>query len=254
MSTVTALQILTPAFQNLGVFQQGQSVPSAMADDAFKRLNRMLGGWALQSLTIPTETRDVFTLTAGKGGPSNAYSIGVGGDFNTDKPPSSSSITGVGLVLGGVLPAVEIPRVLYTNDAYRSIAIKELPNALFTGLYYNPTYATAFGTINLWPVPTTPLHQLVLYHQSPLTSFVDLTTPYSLPLGYEEALVYNLERRLAGPYGRALPADDLQLAASGMRLLKRANVALTDMPNDFAGGGRGALYDINVGGPHNGAA
>lgn len=251
MSTVTALDILTAAFVQLNVFQVGSSIGAPQSDDAFKRLNRMLGGWALQNLTIPNVTRDVFALIAGKGGPSNPYSIGVGGTLNTDKPPSQSSITAVGLLLGGTTPAVEVPRVLYTDDAYNRIAIKELSNSLFTGLYYNATFATAFGTVNLWPVPDNTLHSLVLYHESPLTSFVDLVTPYSLPIGYEEALVYNLERRMAGPYGRAMPPDDLLLANQGMRLIKRNNVNLVDMPNDF-GRDRRWGYDINVGGSHNG--
>ncbi len=248
MSLVTALEIVTASLQNLNVLQQGQSLPNAMADDGFKRLNRMLGQWAVQNLTIPATAGETFPLVAGKGGPSNPYSIGVGGDFNTDKPPSADYISSVKLALGGTAPVVEVPRVLYTRDMYEAIAIKELSNALFTGLYYVPT-ANPLGRINLWPVPDTALHSLVLYHDTPLTSFVDLVTPYSLPMGYDEALIYNLERRLANPYGRAMPADDLALAASGMRLIKRNNVELTDMPNDFGHSRRGG-YDINTGNDH----
>ncbi len=248
MSMVTALEIVTSAFQNLNVFQQGQSVPSAMGDDGFKRLNRMLGQWALQNLTIPATAGETFPLVAGKGGPSKPYSIGPSGDFNTDKPPSADYISSVKLALGGTTPVVEVQRVLYTRDMYEAIAIKELSNAMFTGLYYVPT-ANQLGRINLWPVPDTTLHSLVLYHDTPLTSFADLVTPYSLPLGYDEALIYNLERRLATPYGRQMPADDALLAASGMRLIKRNNVELTDMPNDF-GHSRRNGWDIQTGDYH----
>ena len=252
MSSVVALDLITPAFQNLNVFQQGATIPAAMANDGLLRLNRMLGGWALQQFTIPATVGETFALVAGKGGPSNPYTIGIGGDFNTDRPPSPAYISAVGLLLGGTTPAIEIARNIYTRDAYQAIAIKELSNALFTGLYYTPTKSGTLGVINLWPVPNTPIHSLVLYHDSPLVAFADLsTTSYNLPPGYEEALIYNLERRLATPYGRAMPADDLLLANAGMRLIKRSNVGMLDMPNDFARDRRGG-YDINVGGSHYG--
>ena len=248
--SVVALDLITAAFRNLNVLQQGALVPQPLADDAFKRLNRMMGAWALQPLTIPATVGETYPLVAGKGGPSNPYTIGPGGDFNTDRPPSSDYINGVGLILGGTTPAVEIQRVLYTRDGYQAIAIKELQNALFTGLYYTPTANGLLGLINLWPVPNTPLNSLKLYHDSPLSAFADLNvTTYTFPPGYEEALIYNLERRLANPYGRALPADDLAMAVAGMRLIKRLNVELTDMPNDFGRDPRGG-YDINVGGSH----
>jgi hypothetical protein len=250
--SVVALDLVTAAFQNLNVFQQGASIPNAQANDAFLRMNRMLGIWAAQPFTIPATVGETFALVAGKGGPSNPYTIGIGGDFNTDRPLSPDYISAVGLKLGGTTPAVEIQRALYTRDAYQAIAIKELSSALFTGLYYVPTRSGVLGTINLWPVPNTTLHSLVLYHDSPLVAFADLNaTTYDLPPGYEEAIIYNLERRLATPYGRAMPADDLLLANAGMRLIKRVNVGLLDMPNDFARDRRGG-YNINVGGPHNG--
>ncbi len=248
MNTVVALDLITSAFENLNVWQPGASIPAVDSQGALNRLNRMLGQWALQSFTIPNVTRDVFTLTAGKGGPSNPYSIGPGGDLNTDKPPSSAHITGVGLILGGVSPSVEIARALYTDDGYNAIPIKELPNALFTGLYYNATYTTGFGQVLLWPVPNTNLNSLVLYHESPLVSFADLSaTSYTLPIGYDEALIYNLERRLAGPYGRAMPADDLLMANAGLRLIKRNNVGMSDMPNDFARSRRAGWFNIQTG-------
>ena len=207
--SVTALDVITAAFENLNVFQPGASIPSPDSQGAFNRLNRMVGSWAIQPLTIPATVGETFALVAGKGGPSNPYTIGVGGDFNTDRPPSPDYINGVGLILGGTTPAVEIQRVLYTRDGYQAIAIKELQNALFTGLYYTPTASGLLGLINLWPVPNTTLNSLKLYHDSPLSAFADLNvTTYTFPPGYEEALIYNLERRLANPYGRALPADD----------------------------------------------
>lgn len=250
--SVTALDIVTAAFQNLNVFQQGATVPAPQANDVFLRLNRMISTWATQSTLVPFIARDVFPLVSGKGGPSNPYTIGVGGNFNVTRPTSRKAIQNAGLLLAPVAtsPAVEIQRAIYSDDSYAAISIKELPNALFTGIYYDATYAGGLGTINLWPVPDNALNSLVLYHESPIAQFANLsTTAYTFPDGYEDALIYNLERRIAGPYGRTMSDEDKLLATNGLRLIKRNNVNIVDMPNDFAADVRGG-YDINVGGSH----
>lgn len=241
--SLTAGAIIARAYRGLNMFQGGASIPAFMELDAFDRLNAMMGVWAQQSLTVPAIARDVFALVAGKGGPSNPYTIGVGGDFNTDRPPSQTSITGVGLVMGGTSPVVEIQRTLYTDDGYTSISIKELSNALFTGLYYNPTFAGDLGMVQLWPVPNTNVNSLALYRRRQLTRFANLTTTYDFPPACEEALVYQLEDRLAGPNGRAMPDSDRRLGVAAFDIFQRSNVKLADQMNDFAKDRR-AVYNI----------
>ncbi len=195
----------------------------------------MIGSWAQQNLTIPTIAREVFPLIANKGGPSNPYTIGIGGNLNTARPPNQSSISGVGLLLNTSSPVVEIPRAMLTDDAWEAVQVKELGNPLFTDLYYNPTYTSNLGTINLWPVPDGSQNtSLVLYLQKALTAFADLTTEYDFPPAYEEAMVYNLCRRIAKPWGATLDADVLNMASTSLSLIKRSNVKLTDLPTDPA--------------------
>lgn len=245
---VTALQIITSALTNLNVFQIGQSLPGPQSADGFARLNRMVGQWAQQSLTIPAVSREVFALVSGKGGPSNVYTVGTGGDFNTDRPPSVSSITGVGLLMNSSSPAVEIPRALYTDDQYAAVAVKELASAQFTGVYYNPTFAGALGTINLWPVPNVTTNSLVLYRRRQVAQFADLSaTAYDFPPGYEEALIYQLEFRLAGPHGRTVPDEDRRLGTAAFDTVCHSNVKVSDMRNDITTG-RGGRYWIQSGG------
>lgn len=244
--SVTALAIIKRAYRGLNVFQSGASIPPFMSADALESLNGMLGTWAQLSLTIPAISREIFPLVAGKGGPSNPYTIGTGGNLNTDRPPSQSSITGVGLVMNASTPAVEIARALYTDDAYEAISIKELTNALFTGAYYNPTFTGGFGTIQLWPVPDNAINSLALYRRRQLSSFADLTTSYDFPPGTEDALAYGLEERLAAPTGRAMPASDHALGVAAFDILQRSNVKLSDLANDFAKDRRG-VYNILTG-------
>lgn len=169
----------------------------------------------------------------------NTYTFTVQG---TPVTPATGTITAA--EIDG--QPVEIPRDVITNSAYQSLALKNLPNSLFTGVYYNPTFP--FGTIYVWPRVDTDANQLVLYLPNVFTSFADLSTDYDWPSvpGYAEALQYQLALRLSVPY--KMPASDElhMLARETFGLIKRANNRLNDVANDAAilSSRRGG-YDIN---------
>jgi hypothetical protein len=241
MPTTTARARIASAFEILGVFQPGQSVPADDATAAF-------GAWSLAPLMAPCIAREVFALTADKGGPSDPYTIGPGGDFNTTKP-AANALTGAGLLLGTSDPVVEVPIPIITDDMFQWTSIKELSNAQFTTLYYRATYQDGLGTIILWPVPDTAENSLALYRLTQLTSFLSLTAQYDVPEGYEEAIDYNLAIRLAAPYGRPVTPDISALAVTSLAAVKRANTKPGDVPIDpmFAGSPNGG-YIIQSGG------
>lgn len=319
-SPTTARVLITDAFDTIGAFAPGDALPPEDAQGALGRLNRMMGSWAIQSLTIAATSRNVFGLTSGKG----TYTIGPGGDFDTTRPTMngltgcalllngaisaarSASITSVGNVatvtttvahglsddatvtIHGALPAayngtftidvlstttfsylfeggstpatgtitalptggqtvVEIPRALYTEDAYDAIAIKDLQSGLFTGVYYNPSYFGGLGQVTLWPVPNTALHQLVLYVDAPLSQFSTLDTSYDLPDGAPEAISYNLALRLAAPYGKPITPDVLDFARTSLGTFKRGNVRLSDLASDYPTNTNRGGYNIETG-------
>lgn len=126
----------------------------------------------------------------------------------------------------------EIPRAVITLGAYEAIELKNLPNSLFTNVYYVPSFP--FGQIVLWPRIDTAINQLVLYLQSVFTGFADLDTSYDFPSlpGYAEALQYQLDLRLAPAFGIALRPDLVALARETFGTIKRANMQLTDLPTD----------------------
>lgn len=248
MPSVTGLSLIRDAFGILNVFLPGETPPNDDAQFALRTMNRMIGGWSQRQTFIPVIAREVFDLTANKGGPSNPYTIGVGGNLNTAKPSNQASVVGAAVLLTASDPDVEVPLGLYTDDAYDAIQIKELTSSQPTGLYYNPTYATDRGTINLWPVPDNATNDLVLYLQKAITRFADTSTTYYVPEGYDDALIYNLARRLAGPYGKTLSEEDKQLAVNALGVITRANTKLTDLRNDAIWAGpRPTLYNIETG-------
>ena len=248
----TALALITGAYNKLGVIALGEPLPAALAAEGFRLLNQMMGALQLQTLTKPVQARLVFPLVADKGGPANPYTIGPSGDFNTVRP-TVQDVVGVGLLLAGSTPPIEIPRDLLTDDQYEAIRVKDLSNSLFTALYYNATYIGGFGRIHLWPVPNTGLHSLVLYLMQSLASFSTLTGNYETPPGLDEPLEYNLVIRLAGPNMRQVPieiwnplAPEKGLAATSLANFKRANTVLTDLASDATFATRGGSRGFNI--------
>lgn len=240
----TALTLITQSLGTLNIFQAGEAISNDIAQDCFARLNGMMGQWALDGLTMPAESREVFPLVANKGTIANPYTIGVGGHFNTARPVSQVVITGIGLLYNGPTPPVEVRRTLYTDQAWQAVATKDQTGVEFTGAHYTPTYAGGFGTFQLWPVPDNAVNSFVLYRKQPLGQFVTLSASYDLPLGYDDAISDNLAMRLATPYGRPLTPELRDAATTSLNLVKRANVTMSDLKVDPMFGGNPGGYDI----------
>jgi|DEB0MinimDraft_3_1074331.scaffolds.fasta_scaffold02359_5 hypothetical protein len=227
-----ALDIITDALQEIGAIGAGETPNSNDAALGLSRLNLMLGGWSLQPGTIPVTARETFTLTANKGGPDNPYTIGPGGDFDTARP---NSIYAVAVLQNpGTASEVEIPRALFTVDAYAVNQVKQLTNVFFTDCYYIPSFSGGLGTIILWPIPTSTAYKIVLYLRKQLSTFADLATNYDLPPGCQEALLYNLAVRLCKPFGRPVDPETLRMARQSLAIFKRGNLQISDMPTDIA--------------------
>lgn len=228
MST-TALEIITDAFAIPNVLMQGEVPGGPMAASALRVLNRFVGTLGLQPQTYSSISIETYPIVAAK----ETYTVGPGGDLNTVRPPSQAALNGIALVLNASAPqVVEIPYPLLTDDEYQNLRIKTLPNTLFTGAWYNPTYAGGLGSLSLWPVPDNTVNSIRLYRKAQLPLFASLSASYDLPLGYDEMFVYNLARRLAGISGRSLLPDDIAIARNSLRAVKVSNVKIVNLQAD----------------------
>lgn len=240
-NALEAQEIINDAFMWIGAKDPLQPMAPHDMRYGLRQLNQVIELWSLRSLTIPVVGREVFPLVADQGGPSNPYTIGVGGDFDTSRP---TMITNVGLLVTSSSPNFELPRWIYTDDAYAAITLKELTSTYFAGLYYSPTFSGGLGQINLYPVPSDDTTSLVLYRPMALSLFANLTAAYDLPPGASSALTAELARRLFIPYGREWTA---QMDAECNRIVstyERMNTKMVDLSLDAAlTSGRG-LYDI----------
>ena len=227
-----ALDLITDAMQEIGAIGAGETPDSNDAALGLSRLNQMIGSWSLQPATIPVTAREVFDLTANQGGPDNPYTIGPGGDFDTTRPNSIYAVAV--LQNAGTSSEVEIPRALFTVDAYVVNQVKQLTNLFFTDCYYIPSFANGLGTIILWPIPTSTDYKLVLYLRKQLSTCTDLATDYDLPPGCQEAILYNLAIRLCKPFGRPVDPETSRMARQTLAIFKRGNLQVSDMPTDIA--------------------
>ncbi len=249
MPAITGTEIVSDAFALLNVFLPGKAMPPADGAYGLRALNDLLDELQSRRQFIPFISRNRFTLTAGKGGPTNPYTIGIGGDFNVPRPSNQDSLVAANLILTVSSPNVRIPLGIYTDDAYDANAIPDLQNTQPTGIYYNPTFQGDLGSIHLWPVPTINTNDLELFLQEAVAQFANLSTIYYIPDGWKIMLKYNLADHLQTPYGKTLSQAAQRIAVRTMGTVKRANLNLTDLMNDASSFAqdRQTMYNITTG-------
>ena len=249
MPSITGLEVAQGAFSLLNVFLPGEPIPDADGQYALTTLNDLLSEWSQRTSMIPVISRERFDLVANQGGPDNPYTIGPGGDFDTERPSNQDSIQSANLILTATTPEVRVPLGIYTDQAYDANPLPGMGNTQPTGLYYNPTYTNDLGSVFLWPVPTINTNDLELFLQKSVAQFANLSTSYAVPDGLPRALKYNGAASLAAPYGRELSASAQQIAISSLSTFKRSNTHLMDAATDatFALSIRRSLYNLNTG-------
>lgn len=235
---MTGRDVISASLKLIGALAPGESLAANEATDGLATLNRMIGSWSNEKLTIFAKVREEFTLTANDG----IYSMGSGADFNTTRPQFIENAT---IEDQSVSPTVEYPlRILRSQDEWAGVAIKDLTSTYPQYLYAEGTFPNE--TINLWPVPTAA-NKLVLYTLKPLTEISTLDTSLSFPPGYEEALVFNLALRLAPEYGRIARADVIAIATEGKAAIKRTNDKPRFLRIDGIPAAKGSSFNIHTG-------
>ncbi len=249
-----------PLTANLGVYTMGPG-----GDFDTSRPNRLTGAALLLnsqgtpvSVTSLTRAAGVVTATVTSHGAETGQNVTIAGAepdaYNGTFPITVTGVNTFTYLFGGSVtsPAMgtmtasfestgdsvsEVPRSVLTDAAWEAIQIKSMTSAQFTCVYYNPTFAEGLGTINLWPIPNVATNSLVLYRPMQLAPFANQTTRYELPDGLDEAIQYNLARRLLAPYGKTnafLAAEIRDMAATSLGTFKRGNVKMADLPQDPA--------------------
>lgn len=209
MATPSTL-ILT-ALQLIGDKAPGDTLTTAEQPEYLSRLNMMMESWDNDGLICYASVTDTKALTAGIG----TYTIGTGGDINTNWPTKIE----VAWTVDGSNVSRQIDNFV-GSDEWAEIILKQLGNTYPNTLWYDNAYP--LGNINLWPLPVAGL-TLYLLSYGRLQSFAAIGTTVSLPPGYEMAITTNLAIFLAAGQVE-VPAAVAKLAQESLARLKTNNV------------------------------
>lgn len=203
----TARDIITKAHQRNGVLTKGEALSGDEASDGLDSLNNLIASWSNESLLIYVRLSESFPLVGGQ----TSYTIGNGGDFNTERPMQIvSAFTRI--------VNIDYSMKVLNGVQYDDISQKNIQNAWPNVLYYDNNFP--LGTIKLYPVPTTgTIH---IRSEKQLTSFASLDTDLSFPPGWERALIFNLAVETAGEYGQPVDEATYRIAMDALNKIKTA--------------------------------
>jgi hypothetical protein len=180
--------------------------------DCLDMLNNLGDSWSAEGALIYAYSREEFTLTAGD----NEYTIGSGGDFNTERPAFIDSAQ------------LQYPN---SNVDYR---VDVVPQNKFdlgslkttqgqpTMLFYNPEYP--LGRIYLYYTPDQAF-TLRLNLRARLGEFTSIDDTLQFPEEYRRALVFNLAMDIANMYGFEPPRTTVQIARESKATVMSINAA-----------------------------
>lgn len=235
---MTGTQHVERALQEIGFLGAGQAASAEDASFALTVSQRMFNAWAAERLTIVSILRTTKTLTSG----TRDYTIGSGGSINIVRP---LWIDHAAIILDNTATTVqELPIRLYTDDEWALVGQKTLASATLEGIYFDRAFnSSGLGTISTYPTINIAIASLALYTPKATVGYTALTDDVTFAPGYEEAVHYQLARRLCRPYGRPLTPDLIEDADESLRRIKFANVELSPVP--VATPWTTGLYDIN---------
>lgn len=243
---MTWADLITIALKRINVVQAGSTPTADDMADAFDLTNLWIDALATERMTIPFLLRSTWTIVSTKGTLTTPYTVGTGGDISITRPPKAADLV-IKFQDTAVSPTYEYGLDRYTDEEWEAIPQKTLTGTLPVGAYYNPTYASGYGSLHLWPVPTQANLQGVLYAPSPIAQAGATTDTIVLPNGYKFFITENLAVLFAATFREGLPVDPalVQSAITSKANIKRANTPTLLMAGDPMYAGLGGRYDIN---------
>ena len=191
-----------------------QTLSADETSDCLRALNDLIEDWATQSLAVYGLSNQTFNTVASQA----TYSVGVGGDWSTNRPVRING-DAYSTVSGVTFPCAPI-----TQAEYNRIAIKaqeqQYPNAY---LYVNEY---PLGLVTLWPVPNA-VTPVTFSMDMLIESVPTAATVLEFPPGYMNAFTYALAPKLGPKFGKKMAnyPDVIAEANRSLGNIKRANMS-----------------------------
>lgn len=215
MPTVTALDLIKEALMEIGVYSQGETPSAADAAFGLSKLNRALDSWNAKKLNLYNVEFNSYTLVPSL----QPHTIGpTGATFTVAQRPVR--IENAAIILTTSSPSVRCPLNIRNDDWWANLRVRDILTTLPTDLYYSPSWPN--GSLFLWPVPTTA-YGIELETWTALGQIANLTTPISLPPGYQDAITYTLALTLCPAFAKQ-PDPILEVAwQKAMQIIQSVN-------------------------------
>lgn len=204
----TARDLIKGALRKIAVLGTGASLNPNEAQDGLSALNQMIASWSVEGNLVFTQQFETFPIVNGQA----SYTVGVGGDFDTERVFRVSSVYVTQSTQDYILTR-------YNKDEYARIVDKDT-QSIPTIFYYDANYP--LSNLKLYPVPVGVV-SITLVDENALSGFDSLDTVFAMPPEYEEALIYNLAIRLAPEYERTVLPDVATIAAKSKRIVESQN-------------------------------
>lgn len=205
-------ELITLSLNDLGVYGVGRTPSGPDMALGLNKFILMLDTLKAVRLSIFRLQRTTYSVVAN----TQSYTIGSGGTWNGFRP---QNIERAGFI-NSSQPTMELPVHVDTDEEWAETITKSLTGNFPTNLWYDRNYP--LGVIWLWPLPT-QAGTMVLYVPTPVTTTPTLATDLSLPPGYLEMYVANLNLRLAGPFRRPVDQDMRNMANNSLRIVATSN-------------------------------
>lgn len=222
------LEIIRSSMNLIGALAPGQSIPDYLSSSAMSIFNVMLDSFAGQKLAIYVSERKLYSLVANQGGPSNPYTLGVGGDWNQVRP---MFIDRAGVVNNNnASQPLELGLQILSQQQWASIPVKNVFSTLPQSVYFENSYPLI--NVYFYTIPQVDYLQVALYLPRAAAQVTALTDDVAMPAGYLDCYIYNLALRLAPQMGRPIDAWLVSEARNKLMWVKSNNIDMTELTTD----------------------
>lgn len=189
---MTVRDLIKASLRKLGILASGEEPSAAEAQDALTALNAMIASWRTSSLIAYAVLPETFAFVAGK----KSYTMGPGGDWNTDRP---IRVDKVQMTYTATSPQpLNLGIEIIDLDQYQNLVVPDTTSTIPQFVYVDDAFP--LRTFYFYTVPQLVFPVQVFSWKS-ISQFPDINTTIALLDGYERALTFNLAMDLAPEYG-----------------------------------------------------
>ena len=207
MPDMTAQEMVTASYRKIGIINPN----SQKLADGLQDLQNMLSLWSVKGLLVPDNVTETLTLTQGQA----VYTIGDSGgaDFDTVRPVRLISAF-FRIDTTDFQINVKMTQLEYSRIRTKSLEIRP------RNVYYDPQYPNAQLKFDYEADAALAMH---LTSEKILAIPTTLATTFSIPLEYNEPIIYNLSLRLSPDKNSKIHPSVFEMAARGMEIIEGYN-------------------------------